>query len=139
MRTKRIVSLIMVMLMIVSMIIITVSARQSELIQDQDAEVYTDASGNICVWFRARSKEQMDILGASLIRLQMENDDGSWSTVYSWPESSQTRGESISIFSNTLTYYNAVEGENYRAVVKFYAELDNVSESFNYTTNEVTP
>ena len=139
MKKQKLISTLCIAFLLICLISGTVSARQSEMLRDPDAEVYTDANGNICVWFQVRGKEQMDILGASLIRLQMENDDGSWSTVYSWPESSQTRGENIGIFSNTLTYRNALEGENYRAVVKFYAELDGVSESYNYTTNEVTP
>ena len=137
MKTKRVICIMLVMMLLVLVTGTTVSDRQSELLRTRDAEIYLDASGNIRVWFEVRAKDEMDILGATLIRLQMQNDDGSWSTVYSWPESSRTCGENIYRFDNTLTYYNPVEGANYRAVVKFYAETDGVSESLNFTTNEL--
>lgn len=114
--------------------------RISDQISDATAALTATDSGYLSLRFTIYATDTMDVLGASRVKIQRYNGSN-WETEYTYTVSNtptlQTANRSR--YTKTLTYAPQYAGEQYRAIVSFYAKSSQGSSSATYITNTVTP
>lgn len=114
------------------------SINASDYLSIYSATAIADSNGRVSIWFDVNATRVMDLVGASNIVVQV-NNNGVWSGVATYFGSS-TNGM---LASNTYSHvgkvtYQGTQGKQYRALVTVYASNSSGSDSRTVTTNTVT-
>lgn len=137
---KRIAVVALLMLLLFSIASVANAAvRNSQYISDWSAGVYSYSRGTLNISFEVQAPSNMDKIGAKTIILQEKVAGSStWNAVktYSYTNYSGMLKSGALRHDYTVSYYNAVSGNNYRAKVYFYAEKGG-SDTIEYITDIV--
>lgn len=137
---KRIAVVALLMLLLFSIASVANAAvRNSQYISDWSAGVYSYSRGTLNISFEVQAPSNMDKIGAKTIILQEKAAGSStWNAVktYNYTNYSGMLKSGALRHDYTVSYYNAVSGNNYRAKVYFYAEKGG-SDTIEYITDIV--
>ena len=90
------------------------------------------------IWIEVEAVGMMDKLGASEIILQRSSDNSTWTDVKTYSKTVyQNLVKSNAYHYETYVTYTGTSGNYYRAKVWFYAERDNGTAEYSYTTESI--
>lgn len=140
MMKKRVTVAVFLMLLLFSIASVANAAvRASDYFYEWSAKVDSNSTGTVNISFAVRSLSNMDKIGAKTIILQEKAAGSStWNAVktYNYTNYSGMLKSGALRHDYTVSYYNAVSGNNYRAKVYFYAEKGG-SDTIEYITDIV--
>ena len=135
---KKMLSLLLVLLTIVSILVVPVSAsaKASNIISTTDITVTTKPGGYLQTTYEILGTRVMDLLGAKKVEIY-ENDGNGWSIVKTYDYEDDPNMLTTNRFSYSYTMptrYKGVTGYSYYVNVTFYAEdfgveTDTISQS----------
>lgn len=115
---------LIIILLILSMLLssVTASERASSIISSYSGGLAVNASGDLIISFDISTHGKSDLLGASSVELWMKTLTG-WETVAIYTASTNPNLQSSgkSFYGYSLSYNNAIVGEQYRAYIRLYA------------------
>ena len=135
---KKTISAIFAFILIFTFLLNTVAfaaTMADPYISSMSGGIASEGNGKIKITFSVRAKDIMSTLGATSIVIY--KSDGSYvTTLYStsYPSMLTTNARTYSSSVN----YNGVSGQNYYAIITFYASTGGGSSSPTYTTSVCT-
>lgn len=113
----------------------TFAAEQaSDFFMSHSCYLWEISDSEFQVWFNVTAVDGMDVLGASIIKVQRSTDKSNWETVQTYYD---IYGYDTSFYGSHVTYSSAEAGYYYRAKVTFFAENSSGTASYTSATSYI--
>lgn len=109
--------------------------RASHYFMETNAYLVKTSSTGFEAWFEVTGVDEMDKIGANVVKIQRSYDGEAWTTVATYTKEANPKMiDSNSTYHNFYFAYPAVPGYYYRAYVEFYAKKGSGSGTYyNYS------
>lgn len=130
-KTVRIITITVLMAMILSTTALAVEQRASTHLRRYDATVSTNSYGTVTIEFNVTGRSSMSKIGASSISLY--KSDGTYVKTY-YPSTYTNMMAYGTDYHSSSVIHIGEAGQQYYAVVTFYAQNSSGSDSATFTT-----
>lgn len=140
-KIKKTIRCICLLLIISSLLSLPVYAdgKESQYFSSYGGYCYSAGSNTVQIWFNVKAKFYVDQLGSTSITLYESSDQSTWTSVktFSYANYSSMMRSNNYIHNSHVSYYNAVSGYYYYALITVTIIDGSNSESRSFSTYSI--